>query len=163
MKTTLIGILILLIGVAAGWYALDGQVPTLDGLDITGTINEEGASTEEPTGTVAGLGSTRTPEQESEENGGKGGVAGRTVVLYTESGFSPTEAVVQVGTTVAFMNDSDARMRIVARSQNDQYSELQQSSSVSRGGSYEYTFDQVGRFEFRNDDNASHTGVIVVE
>jgi plastocyanin len=147
-------LVILAAGVLAGWYYLrshPGVTPA--GQTTQATPTPSGSNLGAP-GTVTGSGT-----------GGleKGGVAARTVVTYSDSGFAPSPVTVKAGSTVTFVNESSGAMWVASDPHPTHtllpgFDELQ---SVGKGGTYEYTFVKVGTWTFHNHMNPSVKGTVV--
>jgi len=88
----------------------------------------------------------------------------RTVITYTDGGFNPKTVTVKVGTTVTFMNDSSGLMWVASDPHpvHTLLSGFDELNSVSKGGSYEYTFTKVGTWTYHNHMNPSLKGTVVV-
>src|SRR3989344_1695847 len=107
----LIGLLVLIAGVGVGWYVLGARSPKQEGamektenaMPVPGTneVDETVVTTDLSTG--AGDGTMD-----------KGGVATKTVVTYTDSGFGPKEVTGKKGATVAFINESAGTMWVAS-------------------------------------------------
>ncbi len=158
----LVGLLVIAAGVLIGWFILGQNKQTVSQLLRTGT-NSQITPTVTPFGTPTGTantGNTVPPEA----GAGKGGVAERTVVTYTDSGFAPQTVAVKVGTTVAFMNESSIGMWVISvtDSTHQQLPGFDQQRNVSKGGSYEYTFTKTGSWKYSNQTKSSDTAQVVV-
>lgn len=129
---------------------------------------------------------TTTPGTNAESGTGEGdvnidisvGEAPMTAsVAYSESGFTPGEVRVKVGGTVTWVDQETGDMW-VASDVHPTHSEYAGTSlrehcddatdvsfdQCERGGTYSFTFDKVGTWEYHNHADSSHTGrVIVVE
>ncbi|MAZ67731.1 hypothetical protein CL652_03105 [bacterium] len=87
------------------------------------------------------------------------------VVTYTNEGFVPREVTISAGETVVFVNKS-SRPMWVASNLHPAHTILptfDQFSSTATGGSYRYTFDQVGEWTYHDHVNASQMGVVIVQ
>lgn len=159
----LIGLLVIAAGVLIGWFVIGRNTPGGVGNILRPGNQNQAQTSPTPSTTVSltpGAGSiTPVPE-----GAGKGGAAERSVVTYTDSGFSPATVTIKVGTTVAFMNESSGGMW-VASAQHPTHQELpgfDQLRSVSKGGSYEYTFTKTGTWKYHNHVKAGDTAQVVV-
>jgi plastocyanin len=150
------GLIVLMIGVLVGWYALGGSLPTVDQLKsdqttISPTFSPQAkAQTEESTG--------------ASEMMDKGGVVARVVVMYTDGGFGPEITTVKRGNVVTFVNES-SRSMWVASAMHPTHQLLpgfDQLKSVGTSGTYEYTFTKVGTWKYHNHMNPTDTGTVVV-
>lgn len=89
---------------------------------------------------------------------------GSYLVSYTASGFSPRTLTIKKGKSVHFSNASNKAMSITAvESANQIYRELNQSKTVGRGGSFDFTFLTAGTWEYMNRNNPSDRGVVIVQ
>jgi|GEM_PF-6910031 len=93
------------------------------------------------------------------------GVVGATV-SYTEAGFSPMLAQVKVGTAIKFVNNSSKALRIVsvrgtvAAGVTDPG--FDSGKSIGNGASWVYTPTIAGQWDFKNLDDDSHVGTLIV-
>lgn len=158
----LIGVVVLLAGVAAGWYVLKG------GYQLGGGAMKKNEVVESPTPATqeATTPATITSEGTPAESVDKGGttVTGKVTVTYTDSGFSPKTITVKRGTAVTFVNQSGVSMWVASAVHPTHLllPEFDQLKSVSKGSSYDYVFVKVGTWKYHNHANASDTGTIVV-
>ena len=89
---------------------------------------------------------------------------GSYLVSYTSTGFSPRTITIRVGKSVHFSNVSNKAMSITTTEPNSLvYRELNQSKTVGRGGSFDYTFLTAGTWNYMNRNNPSDKGTIVVQ
>lgn len=86
-------------------------------------------------------------------------------VTYTNDGFSPAELKVKAGTEVTFVNQSDAKMWIASATHptHTLYPEFDEKASVSKGGSYSFTFNKIGTHPYHNHVLLGKYGKIIVE
>lgn len=88
---------------------------------------------------------------------------GYFIVQYFNSGFSPRSLEIKKGKSVRFINNSDKAMRIFADDQTSQtYRTLNQSKTIGKGASYDFTFVDEGNWSYHNENNLSDKGVVVV-
>ena len=159
MSKLLLGLIVIAIGAVVGWYVLAGGKP----LSLPKAPKILTKTTPTPTtpnllriSGALGL----TPAQGTE----KGGVAERSVVTFTDNGFSPSPLTVAVGTTVTFVNESSKGMW-VASAVHPTHKVLpgfDQLKSTARGGMYEYTFTKVGTWNYHNHVAPQDTGSVIV-
>lgn len=152
-----LGLLILAAGVLVGWYVLRGSVPTLSELTGIKTQNEQLST---PSGTAI----FQEENSVGMEITDKGGVAARSVVTYTDTGFAPLTITVKSGSIVTFVNES-ARGMWVASDMHPTHQLLpgfDQKTSVARGQTFEYTFTTVGTWRYHNHQNPTDTATVVV-
>jgi len=86
-------------------------------------------------------------------------------VTYTNDGFAPAELTVKAGTTVTFINQSGSPMWVASAPHptHTLYPEFDEKASVTKGGSYSFTFDKVGTHPYHNHLHPSNYGKIIVE
>jgi plastocyanin len=142
-----IGLVVLAAGVLIGWIYFKGKTVS------PVTINQAMQGTPTPSG--SNLGAPGTVSGVSGNGLEKGGVAARTVVTFTDKGFSPSPVTVKSGTTVTFVNESTGPMWVES-------SVFNENTSVANGGTYEYTFGKVGTWTYDNHLNPAVKGKIVV-
>ncbi len=164
-----VGLAILVVGALAGWFALGytggtggamGQLNKILPKGAVGSPSNKAVSTPAPTVSDTTLLRDETTPTETT----KGGVAARTVVTYSSSGFQPAVVTVKVGEMVSFANDSSLQMWIASNShpKHDILPSFDQKTSVAKGGSYEYTFQDVGTWRYHNHNAPSDQGTVVV-
>ncbi len=152
-----IGFVVLVAGALAGWYLLGSG-----GLKSKMNLYPTGTSVNTPT--PSSDGSMSGSKTSGRTGTSKGGVMERTVVTYADGGFNPKIVTVSVGTTVTFMNDSSGAMWVASdiHPTHQLLPGFDELNSVSKGGSYEYTFVKVGTWTYHNHMNPSVKGTVVV-
>lgn len=102
-------------------------------------------------------------------NASVGATGASAIVMYTDKGFSPSPLPIAVGTTVTWVNQSSHSMWIEATGPSggdcanaQAKSSLNECASAGNGGSYSYTFSQIGTFTYFNHQLESDTGTITV-
>lgn len=87
------------------------------------------------------------------------------IIIYTNSGYSPSEFLVQTGTTVVFVNQSGLPMWTATDPHpiHTDYAEFDQRRGVDRGETYEFTFEEPGTYDYHNHLSPQHAGTIIVE
>ena len=89
---------------------------------------------------------------------------GYYLISYGATGFSPKVLTVTRGKSVRFTNNSSNAMRIVGADVNNPASQaINQSKTVGRGGTYDYTFNEAGTFNYMNYNKTIDQGTIVVK
>lgn len=141
-----IGLVVLAAGVLVGWVYFKGKTASIP-------VNQTVQTTPTPAG--SNLGAPGTVSGISGNGLEKGGVAARTVVTFTDKGFSPSPVTVRVGTTVTFVNESSGPMWVESTGFNEY-------AGVGSGGTYEYTFVKVGTWTYDNHMNPAVKGKVVV-
>lgn len=97
------------------------------------------------------------------ENGDEAVVS--ETVIYSDEGFHPAIVTVLEGETVRFYNDSSRNMWVASNPHPTHtiYPEFDQSTAVDSGGSFDFTFNRIGTWEYHNHTFSLHGGVIIVE
>lgn len=152
------GLLFLAAAVIMVWFAFQGKPLPFGSTDKATTTN-----------------TSTFPTQSPQENSGesvegpsgldKGGVAARTVVTYTDTGFGPASVTVSIGSTVTFINESSRGMWAASgvHPTHQLLPGFDQLSQAPKGGTYEYTFTKVGTWKYHNHLNPTDTATIVVK
>lgn len=161
----LVGLVVLLVGVGAGWYFLQGGKTTSE-------IKQDARLTEttpaaEPTVTFRSEDSSTGATGAALEKGGvpsARSVMGKTAVSYGTGGFVPNTVTVKIGTTVVWTNQSQSGMWVASavHPTHQLLPGFDQLKSVTNGGTYEYTFVKVGAWKYHNHVQAADTGTVVV-
>lgn len=128
------------------------QVPADNSGAAETVVNDQGAPSEEPVGSAT--------------------------VVYTGSGFSPSTITVKVGTRVTFQNQSSGSVwpasaihpthtvypgsSISLCGTASAASIFDACGAVAPGGSWSFTFNEVGTWRYHNHLQAAQTGTIVV-
>ncbi len=100
-------------------------------------------------------------------------------VIYTDSGYSPSEITIKLGDTVVFKNQSSGGMwtasgmhpthTLYSGTSLDQHCPDQQNisfdecTSVNSGGSWSFTFEKAGTWAYHNHLKINYFGKIIVE
>lgn len=153
----LIGLVVLLVGAAVGWYVLT----------VKRTVNTSQPATpqavvDEPSSTLD------TVSVASDQSTGgameKGGITTKTTVNYTDNGFSPLKATVKKGTTVKFVNVSGSGMWVASdvHPTHQLLPGFDELKSAQKGGEYEYAFTKVGTWTYHNHVNPAVKGTVIV-
>src|SRR3989344_749590 len=104
---------------------------------------------------------------------------GGNVITFTETGFSPSVLTVKAGETVKFVNSSDGNFwpasaihpthtvypgsGIEKCDTAERESIFDACDGIAPGGSYEFTFNEVGEWGYHDHLNAKFFGKVVVE
>lgn len=171
-RSIIVGIIVLLAGLAVGWFVLQGA---------PGQGEQNPEPSQAPEALISpGPDGVDVPDQESAGVGQvmeKGGIAvsstpaaaqtapvATSTVGYTDNGFVPNTVTVLVGTTVQFANQSSTGMWVASavHPTHQLLPGFDQLQSVARGGVYDYTFTKVGTWKYHNHVNATDTGTVVV-
>lgn len=145
MNKVLIAVIVIVLGGVAGWYFFRSG-GKLSGMQI-GTEQVSPA----PTGFI-------------DEDVSIEGVMGTATVIYTDSGYTPNMITVKKGTTVTFKNNSTGEMWTASgvHPTHQLLPGFDEMKSVANGGTYEYTFTKVGKWQYHNHVNASDQGYVIV-
>lgn len=109
-----------------------------------------------------------SPRPESDNSGGVvGGVVqlGEVEIVYTDSGYTPAEVRVKVGTEVIFKNQSTALMQTASNPHpvHTLLPKFDAKRGVAVGGTYSFTFTKKGTWRYHNRFVPVHGGTIIVE
>src|SRR3989338_2353536 len=163
MKTsTIIAVLIILLVIAGGafWYSRS--------VDTSGLRNDnqsgQGSGDNKPTSNGEG--------NNSSENA-------TVTVTYSDNGFTPAQTKIRKGDTVRFVNQSTGRMWVASaihpthttyagtslseHCPDTSNTAFDQCVAVDNDGTFEFTFDKVGAWDYHNHVRASQTGRVTVE
>ncbi len=144
-----VGLVVLLLGIGAGWYFLGG-----------GKSQYTPATSEKTTAEVSAPATSSAGGQEATSATGE-----KMVVKYTESGFAPNPLAIKVGTTVTFINEAGSAMWVASavHPTHQLLPGFDQLKSVGKGGTYDYTFVKVGTWKYHNHTSPGDTGTVVVQ
>ncbi len=94
-------------------------------------------------------------------------------IIYTDSGFSPDNIAVKIGTTIIFENENDSPFwpAVNPHPIHSGYptkggcidSAFDACRGIESGGSWSFKFDIVGKWRYHNHLRPSYRGIIVVE
>lgn len=157
----LVGLVVLLVGVGAGWYFLQGGKPTPYTPPRTG---EDVVETTPPTQAPVTISDEALATGATGAGMEKGGVTGKMSVNYGEAGFVPNSVTVKKGTTVVWTNQSQSGMWVASaiHPTHQLLPGFDQLKSVAAAGTYEYTFVKVGTWKYHNHVAPADTGTVVV-
>lgn len=149
MNKWLVGLVVLVAGLAVGWYVMQGG-------KAKPAVVEEVTTQEMPATPGAGVEETVVSSP--------GDAMERSTVAYTDGGFAPNTLTVKKGTNVTFTNQSSKGMWVASalHPTHQLLPGFDQLKSVANGGTYEYTFEKVGTWKYHNHVAASDTGTVVV-
>lgn len=87
------------------------------------------------------------------------------VVYYRDGGFQPSTLTIAAGRIVTFVNQSSKPMWVASANHptHEVFSEFDQLKSVPNGGTYVFTFDEVGSWNYHNHVGSSDRGTIIVQ
>lgn len=152
----LVGVVVLLVGVGAGWYFLKGNYSSPS--PKTEPSITKGAE-------VPKSGLTGTPSETLGVPGtDKGGVVSAQSVTYGSGGFVPKTVTVKKGTSVRWVNQSNGSMWVASgiHPTHQLLPGFDQLKSVGTGGTYDYTFVKVGTWQYHNHLVPTDLGYVVV-
>ena len=102
-----------------------------------------------------------------------------STVTYTNSGYTPESLIVEAGTTVTFVNESNLPMWVatdvhpvhaqypgssISKCDTDEESEIFDACrGLDEGSTYSFEFNEPGSWEYHDHLNPSRTGTIIVE
>ncbi|MCX6793921.1 MAG: cupredoxin domain-containing protein [Candidatus Gottesmanbacteria bacterium] len=150
-----VGLVVLAAGVLIGWVYFKGKTATV-------SVNQTVQTTPTPAG--SNLGAPETISGTAKNGLEKGGVQARTVVTFTDKGFSPSPVTVKVGTTITFVNESSSGMWIASdpHPTHTLLPGFDELASVGKSGTYEYTFTKVGTWTYHNHLTPTVKGTVIV-
>lgn len=157
MNKLFIALIVVLLGVGAGWYVMKGNTSKEETMAKPEVIVETTPApelTEEEAGATS-AGDAMEKKEESME---------KATVKYTDTGFLPVTVTVKQGTTVTFTNDSTSGMWVASavHPTHQLLPGFDQLTSSAKGTSYDYTFTKVGTWKYHNHVAPSFTGTVVV-
>lgn len=141
MNKILLAVVVVAVGVAAGWYYVKGT---------NGSNQFEGPVQ------IAPVPSVTAGQQDA--------VVGSDSVSYSDTGFIPKTISVKKGTTVTFRNNSSSKMWVASgvHPTHQLLPGFDELTSVQNGGSYDYTFVKVGTWQYHNHLNPTDVANVVV-
>ncbi len=154
-----VGLLVLLVGVGAGWYFLKGNTPSADLMNKEPNPIVSSTPVLEPT---AAMGSENTTT--GSIDGASMEKGGAVTVSYSAEGFVPKSITVKQGSSVTWTNKGSAGMWVASalHPTHQLLPGFDQLKSVAGGGTYTYTFSKVGTWKYHNHVQAGDTGTVVV-
>lgn len=96
---------------------------------------------------LAGCGDSATDTDITNGNDGGGSEPSPNEIQMVGQSFSPSNLEVDVGTTVTWKNESDLTHTVTSGSNRDHDGTFD-SGNVAPGGTFSYTFSQVGTFDY---------------
>ena len=155
-KKYIIGILVIVLGVVAGFY-ISNKTATAPTSPDVGQQATTTAPVAIPAPVKSGTHSTAPSVPLMTKSGAY-------IVSYTNAGFVPAMITIKRGKSVHFVNHSSKAMSIMSVDQASQlYRQLNQEQSVGRGGFYDFSFVNAGIWTYTNRNNRADRGTIIVE
>ena len=167
----IVGVVVL---VVAGWFVFkmnyaNGPTTGEEVEDLNEDAGDETSNSEEED----------SDEGASEDDGAAGTVpSGEPIITYTDEGFSPSELTVAAGTEVTFVNNSSSDLwpasavhptHTVYPGSNISKCGTEEASTIfdacvgiAPGGTYKFTFNEVGEWGYHNHLKVSEFGRIIV-
>lgn len=121
----------------------------------------------------------QTMEEENNNSSEENTPTQEVIVRYTSEGFTPQKIEVPVGTTVTFVNESSNKMWVatnvhpshtvypdsdINKCGTEEASTIfDQCESTENGGSYSFTFNKVGEWDYHNHSRSKDGGTVVVK
>jgi plastocyanin len=163
-KTTGIILAALVLGVGLVWFMSSDS-------NLDGTTNEQNI-TEQSTGGASSSedstsGSGSNADGVRNYNGltpGETDAQGRVAVLYTGSGFYPSQLTIDAGTEVRFINLDNLAMRVegIAYEGGEILPDFLAPDALGYGGDYTFTFTKMGIWGYRNSLAKENIGTVIV-
>ena len=175
MRSILIALIVLVV-LVGGFFILKDKadapvVEAPQGMGGTNTGSTENNETTIPTGSDLGMEDNGV----SVDVGLSATVSSPVAVTYTESGFSPASITVKKGQVVLFLNNADAQEVWVASAIHPTHGVYPQKSAsdclgssfdackgIKIGESWEFTFTQVGSWNYHDHLHTSKFGKVIV-
>lgn len=159
MNKAFIWAVVIVAGVLFGWFYFKGTLPMMGSTAKPAVLPKDALVP--PTD-----GSNPVITDEAVGAGGtKGGVQETFMFTYTDAGFSPKQLTVKKGDTVSFINQSSGAMWVASavHPTHQVLPGFDQKKSVAKGGTYVYTFEKVGTWQFHNHMSPEMTGSVAVK
>lgn len=83
-------------------------------------------------------------------------------VTMKNSQFSPKKITIKPGTTVKWVNEDTVRHNVVAANEGDTSGLPSNNELFGKGGTYEFTFETVGTFDYKCTPHPFMTGTVEV-
>ena len=86
-------------------------------------------------------------------------------VNYTDTGFNPSTLEINKGDIVKFVNQSNGGMDVSSNPHplHTDYPAFNENITVDAGGTFEFTFDQVGTWSYHNHLRPNLGGIVTVK
>ncbi|MEK7570358.1 MAG: cupredoxin domain-containing protein [Patescibacteria group bacterium] len=163
-KYFLLGLLALLpFTLAACTKATNTNTVTIN-LTNTAAINTSAVNTNVANANVHAVTNANASTSTNTTNANTAAVPTETAVSVTAAGYSPATITVKAGTTVIWTNRSGDTVR-VASDPHPTHTDLPglESSNLSNGETYSFTFTQVGTWGYHNHFSPTTRGTVIVQ
>ena len=86
-------------------------------------------------------------------------------VTYSDSGFSPKNLIVKIGTTVTFKNESTKSMWVASNPHptHTNYLPFDAKNGYKNGENYQFTFTEAKEYSYHNHLNSNDEGLVIVQ
>jgi plastocyanin len=160
-----IGYILVVIVLGFGIYFINkGDVSPKQTSDNSGDVAPVTTPVTTPAVTASNGGAKAvTPEEASPVNQQVVMKDGMYIVSYGNNGFSPASLEIDRGESVRFVNDSTKAMRVGGTTDIPALQAFNQPKTVGQGGTYEYTFNDPGIYEYANYNNTADKGAVIVK
>jgi plastocyanin len=163
-KNKIIGfVIIIALILLIAWFQIDKkQVEAPQ--DIPQTENQTSDGTKTNTSQTG----TKAPTQSVKTTSSK--IIPAATIVYSDEGyqtseFTPSIVTIRQGQTVLFINSTKEKMWIASdpHPSHSGYPGFDQKTSVGPGGTYQFTFQEIGKWGFHNHLNPVRGGRIIVK
>lgn len=103
----------------------------------------------------AGCGSTSSPSPSVDAQPSASSAAGSNAVAMKNYAFNPTSITIKKGDTVTWTNEDGATHDVVG--------DMFNSGNMRKGGTFSYTFNETGTFDYECTLHSGMVGKVVVE
>lgn len=141
-------------------------ISVLAGLAVVGVIvwmmlsaNQQTTTTGSSTTTNTSTGNNADTNAETDDSPFTNEVV---TVTMKNSQFSPKTLTVKRGTTVKWVNEDTVRHNVVAANEDDQSGLPSNNDLFGKGGTYQFTFNTIGTFDYKCTPHPFMTGTIEV-
>ncbi len=165
-KTNVVaGVAFVLIGGVIGIITLTSRDDVAEEAGREGGVVEEAGQQAAPQIPVNASIPPKPNSSPSAVSGARNEVGVRQVV-YTEAGFAPFISEVSAGEEITFINRSNKGLWVTANSHptvpDQKYSAFDSGRTLAPGERFTFAFLQVGTWGYKNLNNESHLGAVVV-
>lgn len=142
-------------------WVISGIVAVLaiGGVIVWMTLGARQSSAPSDTSTNTSTGNDTASDQDGSENAFETEVV---TVTMKNTQFSPQKITVKRGTTVKWVNEDTVRHNVVAANESDTSGLPANNELFGKGGSYQFTFDTIGTFDYKCTPHPFMTGTVEV-